>query len=66
MDIPVCTVPERLHPASEHFLWLYLRGDMSEQHFQRLFSLPNSDYIPLAECLIALVRALGVGVGAMS
>ena len=48
----VCEFPARLHPVSEVFLHAWLRGDMSTGQFQRYFSLPNSDYIALAECLV--------------
>ena len=47
--------PERLHPVSRIFLDAYLDQRMSAEAFQRFFSLPNSDYIQLAECLVRLV-----------
>ena len=47
-----CSFPERLHPVSRLFLEAYLEGRMPTTQFQRFFSLPNSDYIPLAECLV--------------
>lgn len=49
-----CDFPERLHPVSRLFLDAFLEGRMSASDFQRFFSLPNSDYIPLAECLVRL------------
>ncbi len=49
-----CEFPERLHPVSRLFLDAFLEGRMSAAEFQRFFSLPNSDYIPLAECLVRL------------
>jgi hypothetical protein len=47
-----CPMPTRLHPVSRLFLESYLGGRMATPHFQRYFSLPNSRYIPLAECLV--------------
>jgi hypothetical protein len=52
----VCGFPEALHPVSRLFLDHFLAGRMSTGDFLRFFSLPNSDYIPLARCL---VTALG-------
>lgn len=51
----VCDFPARLHPASRIFLDAFLDGRMTAAEFQRFFSLPNSDYIPLAECLVRLL-----------
>ena len=48
----VCEFPTRLHPVSETFLTAWLQSELSTNQFQRLFSLPNSDYIALAECLV--------------
>ena len=50
-----CEFPERLHPVSKMFLEAFLEGRMSPAEFQRFFSLPNSDYIALAECLVKLL-----------
>lgn len=55
-----CVWPDRLHPASEHFLNLYLFGHMPEGEFLRFFSLPNSTYIPLGRCLVDLLTVLGL------
>lgn len=49
-----CEFPERLHPVSRVFLDAFLDGRMTAAQFKRFFSLPNSDYIPLAECLVRL------------
>ena len=49
-----CEFPERLHPVSQLFLEAFLEARMSRGEFQRFFSLPNSDYIPLAECVVEL------------
>lgn len=48
----VCEFPSRLHPVSRLFLDYYVAGDMSTPEFLRFFSLPNSDYIPLAQCFV--------------
>lgn len=54
-----CTLPETLHPASRFFLDQVLEGRIGLGQFQRLFSLPNSDYLPLGECLVVSLRAMG-------
>jgi hypothetical protein len=51
----VCNFPDRLHPASRLFLEAFLEGRMTTQEFLRFFSLPNSDYIPLAKCFVTLL-----------
>ena len=52
-----CDYPDRLHPVSQLFLDAYFEDRMTTAEFLRFFSLPNSDYIELAECI---VRLLGV------
>ena len=46
----LCHFPERLHPASQFFLDSFVAGNMTRMEFVRYFSLPNSDYLPLAYC----------------
>ncbi len=53
-DILVC-LPERLHPVSRMFLENWLAGDMSTAEFLRWFHMPNSAYLPVAECVLAVV-----------
>lgn len=48
----VCQFPERLHPVSQLLLDHFISGEISTPEFLRFFSLPNSDYIPLAQCFI--------------
>ncbi len=48
-------LPERLHPVSQRFLEYWLSGVMSTPDFLRWFHMPNSDYLPVAQCLVALV-----------
>ncbi|MEE9597637.1 MAG: hypothetical protein V3V96_12745 [Acidiferrobacterales bacterium] len=47
--------PARLHPASQLFLDSYIAGRIATHEFLRVFSLPNSDYIPLARCFVTIV-----------
>ncbi|MDH3670278.1 MAG: hypothetical protein OES46_03845 [Gammaproteobacteria bacterium] len=51
----LCSFPARLHPASQLFLDSYVAGRMATHEFLRVFSLPNSDYIPLARCFVTIV-----------
>ena len=37
------------------FLEHWLSGTMSTPEFLRWFHMPNSDYLPVAQCLLALV-----------
>jgi len=55
-----CDFPERLHPVSRGFLEAFLEGRMSRDNFQRFFSLPNSDYISLAECVAELIATQSI------
>lgn len=59
MEIPeallVC-LPERLHPVSRLILELYLQGRMTKQDFLWGFHLPNSDYLPVAACIVNLMQ----------
>jgi len=48
----VCGFPQRLHPVSRLFLDHYVDGRMTTAQFLRFFSLPDSDYIPLAQCFV--------------
>jgi len=50
-----CRFPERLHPVSRLFLDHFLAGEMTTGQFLRFFSLPDSDYIPLARCFVTLL-----------
>lgn len=55
-DVPaLCSFPARLHPASQLFLDSYIAGRIATHEFLRFFSLPNSDYIPLARCFVTIV-----------
>ena len=50
-----CRFPEHLHPISQIILDHYLSGVLSAPEFLRFFSLPNSDYIDLAACLVKMI-----------
>ena len=52
ISLALCEFPIRIHPVSAQFLELFLEGRITHALFQRFFSLPNSDYIPLAECIV--------------
>ena len=52
-----CNFPGHLHPVSRLFLDAFLQGRMTTQEFLRFFSLPNSDYIPIAKCFVTLLAA---------
>ncbi|QPC41715.1 hypothetical protein HW532_02660 [Kaustia mangrovi] len=46
-------LPERLHPFSRNVLDLYLSGALDTAAFLRWFHMPNSTYLPVAECIVA-------------
>lgn len=48
-------LPDRLHPISEQFLEAWLAGEMSTSSFLRWFHMPNSDYLDVAQCVLATV-----------
>jgi len=47
-------LPARLHPISRMFLDTWLNGGMSTAEFLRWFHMPNSDYLPVAQCILAI------------
>ena len=51
----MCGFPEQVHPASQLILDYYVNGVIDTPSFLRFFSLPNSDYIPLARCFVNMV-----------
>ncbi|HIC81600.1 MAG TPA: hypothetical protein EYP07_11650 [Kiloniellaceae bacterium] len=53
-DVLAC-LPERLHPVSQMFLERWLSGDMTTAEFLRWFHMPNSSYLDVAKCLLAVV-----------
>jgi hypothetical protein len=50
-EIEAC-LPVRLHPVSRMFLEAFLAGRITQQDFLWAFHLPNSDYLPVAECIV--------------
>lgn len=54
-------LPERLHPVSQMFLETWLSGDMSTAEFLRWFHMPNSDYLPVAQCILTAVTGVWTG-----
>lgn len=56
-----CHMVHPLHPVSQMFLDSLIRGDMSPDLFQRFFSLPNSHYIGLAECILHTILPVAAG-----
>ena len=55
LDLVLTCLPDRLHPVSQMFLETWLAGDMSTAEFLRWFHMPNSDYLPVAQCILAVV-----------
>jgi hypothetical protein len=45
-------LPSHLHPVSAQILDLFLNGRLPLEEFRRLFSLPNSDYLPVTDCIL--------------
>jgi hypothetical protein len=50
-------LPPHLHPVSAQILDLFLNGQLPLEEFRRMFSLPNSDYLPVTDCIL---RALHI------
>jgi hypothetical protein len=48
-------LPQTLDPVSQKFLDHWLSGFLSTPEFLRFFHLPNSDYLPVAQCLLSTV-----------
>jgi len=45
-------LPAKLHPASRTILEAFLEGRITERDFRWGFHLPNSDYLPVTECVL--------------
>lgn len=50
-EILAC-LPERLHPVSALILDSFLSGRITLDQFKWGFHLPNSTYLPVAECIL--------------
>ncbi|MBI2719263.1 MAG: hypothetical protein HY245_16110 [Rhizobiales bacterium] len=48
-------LPPRLHSFSRMILDYYLAGHMPTAEFRRWFHMPNSDYLPVSDCIAQLV-----------
>jgi hypothetical protein len=48
-------LPERLHPVSAQILQAFLDGRLTERDFRWGFHLPNSDYLPVGECILLAI-----------
>ncbi len=48
----ICHMVQPLHPVSQMYLDAFTQGAITSELFQRFFSLPNSTYIGLAECIL--------------
>ena len=51
-------LPDRLHPVSRQYLHAFLLGLVSRAQFLRGFSLPNSDYLSVEDCIVAAIDTL--------
>lgn len=52
-----CQVPEKLHPLSANTLAAFLQNNLSEGEFARLFSMADSAYVALTECILDKANA---------
>jgi hypothetical protein len=49
-------LPDRLHPVSAKILAAFLDGRLTESDFLWGFHLPNSDYLTVSACIIAILH----------
>ena len=52
--VVVC-LPQPLHPVRRMFLDYWLAGKIPTAGFLRWFHMPNSDYPPIARCIVEAV-----------
>jgi hypothetical protein len=50
-------LPTNLHPVSRRILEAFLAGRITERDFRWGFHLPNSDYLPVTECVLRALIA---------
>ena len=50
-------LPIDLHPVSRMILEAFLAGRITERDFRWGFHLPNSDYLPVTECVLRALLA---------
>ena len=46
---------DHLHPASLAIMYEWSKGVVDTQEFIRWFSMPMSDYLPIARCMIRML-----------
>ena len=46
-------LPDQIHWFSQAILDYYLSGTITTGEFLRWFHMPNSDYLPASECIVA-------------
>ena len=51
-------LPARLHPVSGMFLKAWMKDQIGTPTFRRFFHMPNSDYLKVSECLVAVRKKL--------
>ena len=49
-------LPSHLHPVSAQILEMFLNGSLPLEEFRRLFSLPNSDYLSVTDCILRVLH----------
>ncbi len=49
-------LPSHLHPVSAQILELFLSGRLPVEEFRRMFSLPNSYYLPVTDCILRVLH----------
>jgi hypothetical protein len=48
-------LPAKIHSFSRNVLKLYLDGHLPTSEFRRWFHMPNSEYLPLSDCIAQIV-----------
>lgn len=48
-------LPGQLHPFSQLVLDYYLDNRIPTSEFRRLFHMPNSDYLPVSDCIAQVI-----------
>jgi hypothetical protein len=57
----IACLPSNLHPVSRMILEAFLAGHLRLSDFLWGFHLPNSDYLPVAQCVVAALGLAPVG-----
>lgn len=53
--VRACLPSGRLHSFSQQVLEFYLNGDMPTSEFRRWFHMPNSNYLPVSDCIAQIM-----------